>query len=107
MIHAQAGFHKAVAAAPMIDPSLPLVGNVRAAPLTTAEAIRSDLRDQLTHRVRWTESIQWMVSQGVTIFIEMGSGAVLTGLLKRIHREAAGVTLGIPADFEKMAASLD
>jgi len=60
------------------------------------------LQDQLTHRVRWTESIQWMIAQGVTTFIELGSGTVLTGLLKRIDREALGFNLGTPADFEKL-----
>ena len=89
-------------AAPLIDPVLPLVGNVTASPLTTAQALRLDLQNQLTHRVRWTESIQWMIAQGVTTFVEIGSGTVLTGLLKRIDREAIGINLGTTVDFEKL-----
>jgi [acyl-carrier-protein] S-malonyltransferase len=102
MSQAQAGFIQAVENAPLVDPVLPLVGNVTASPLSTAQALRQDLQDQLTHRVRWTESIQWMIAQGVTVFMELGSGSVLTGLLKRIDREALGFYLGTPADFEKL-----
>ncbi len=102
MSQAQVGFIQAVEVAPLVDPLLPLVGNVTASPLSTAQALRQDLQDQLTHRVRWTESIQWMIARGVTTFIELGSGTVLTGLLKRIDREALGLNLGTPADFEKL-----
>jgi len=102
MIQAQTGFIQAVNAAPLVDPLLPLVGNVTASPLTTAQALRLDLQNQLTHRVRWTESIQWMIAQGVTTFVEIGSGTVLTGLLKRIDREAIGINLGTTVDFEKL-----
>jgi [acyl-carrier-protein] S-malonyltransferase len=104
MEHAQAGFNQAVEAAPIVDPVTPIIGNVTARPLTTSEEIRSDLRDQLTHRVRWTEAIQFMISQGVNTFIEFGSGSVLTGLLKRIEREMDGFTFGAPADLERLRA---
>jgi [acyl-carrier-protein] S-malonyltransferase len=102
MSQAQVSFIEAVEATPLVDPILPLVGNVTASPLSTAQALRQDLQDQLTHRVRWTESTQWMTAQGVTTFIEFGSGTVLTGLLKRIDREAQGFNLGTPADYEKL-----
>lgn len=103
MLNAQQDFSQAVEAAPMADPSVPLVGNVTAAPLTTAAAIRDDLRLQLTSRVRWTESIQNMIAQGVTTFIELGSEAVLTNLLKRIDKQAAGLALGKPEEFAKLS----
>jgi [acyl-carrier-protein] S-malonyltransferase len=106
MTHAQAQFNQAVEAAPITDPAIPIVGNINARPLTTRDEIRADLLAQLTARVRWTESIQWLVDQGVTTFIEMGSEAVLTGLLRRIARDAQGLALGSPADFEKLAALL-
>jgi [acyl-carrier-protein] S-malonyltransferase len=102
MSQAQAGFVQAVEAALLVDPLLPLVGNVTAGPLSTAQALRQDLQNQLSHRVRWTESIQWLIAQGVTTFIEFGSGTVLTGLLKRIDRQALGLNLGTPADLEKL-----
>jgi [acyl-carrier-protein] S-malonyltransferase len=103
MRHAQEGFNQAVQAAPLSDPLAPVVGNVQAAPLTSAAAIRAELQSQLTNRVRWTESIQWMIAQGVTTFIEMGSDSVLTSLLKRIDRSVQGISLEKPADFEKLA----
>ncbi len=105
MQHAQDDFNLAVNAAPIQDPNLPLVGNVTAAPLRKAEQIRADLQAQLTSRVRWTESIQWMISQGVTTFLEIGSGSVLNGLLKRIDRQVQGIPVGSPADFEKLESS--
>jgi [acyl-carrier-protein] S-malonyltransferase len=69
-------------------PALPVVGNVQAAPLKTAEAIQTELADQLTSTVRWTESVQYMESQGVETFIELGPKDVLTGLIKRISRSS-------------------
>jgi [acyl-carrier-protein] S-malonyltransferase len=105
MAHAQAEFNQAVQSVPMVDPSIPLVGNVSAQPLRTAGEIRLDLQGQLTHRVRWTESIQCMAAQGVTTFIELGSGSVLSGLLKRIDRSVSGVSIGKPEDFEKLKGS--
>lgn len=105
MAHAQADFNQAVADSPMIDPAITLVGNVSALPLTTADEIRADLRMQLTSRVRWAESIQEMSRRGVTTFLELGSGSVLTGLLKRIDDQLTGLALGAPANFEKLAAA--
>jgi [acyl-carrier-protein] S-malonyltransferase len=103
MATAQAAFTQAVASAPLSDPVVPLVGNVSAQPLTTAQALRADLQGQLMQRVRWTESVAWMAAQGVDTFVELGSGSVLTGLVKRIAREATLINLGSPADFEKLA----
>jgi [acyl-carrier-protein] S-malonyltransferase len=67
-----------------------------------ANEVRLDLQAQLYSRVRWTESIQFMISQGVTTFYEIGSGSVLTGLLRRIDREVVGVSFGTPEDIEKL-----
>lgn len=103
MVHAQADFNLAVNKAPIVSPCFPLYGNVTALALHTAEQIRADLEAQLTSRVRWTESVQAMIAQGITMFIEMGSGSVLTGLLKRIDRRITCFSLSTPSDFEKMA----
>jgi [acyl-carrier-protein] S-malonyltransferase len=102
MAHAQADFNQAVANAPINDPSIALIGNVSALTLTTAAEIRLDLRLQLSSRVRWSESIQEMSRRGVTTFLELGNGSVLTGLLKRIDEQLFGLALGAPADFEKL-----
>jgi [acyl-carrier-protein] S-malonyltransferase len=106
MASAQKDFNLAVNAAPLTDSTLPLIGNVTASPLQAAPSIRSDLQDQLTHRVRWTESIQFMIGQGVNIFIEIGSGSVLSGLVKRIDRQANCLTFGTPEDLAKLATSI-
>ena len=103
MAGVQVEFSQAVNAAPFTDPIVPLVGNVSATPLYSSTAIRADLQDQLTHRVRWTESILWMISQGVTNFIELGSGNVLAGLIKRIDRQVNAISLGNPTDFDKLS----
>ncbi len=103
MAHAQEDFNRAVEQAPIQDPAIALVGNVSALPLTTAGEIRSDLCSQLNSRVRWTESIQEMSRRGVTAFLELGSGSVLTGLLKRIDELLTGLALCAPGDFEKLA----
>jgi [acyl-carrier-protein] S-malonyltransferase len=106
MIHAQAGFTEAVEAAPIGRPVIPIIGNVTATPLTTVDQIRSDLEAQLTHRVRWTESIQYMTAHGVTTFLEIGSGTVLAGLIKRISKDAQAISLGSSVDFEKLVAGI-
>jgi [acyl-carrier-protein] S-malonyltransferase len=102
MLNSQSDFNLAVNNAPIKNPHTPLVGNVSATPLVTADEIRSDLQNQLTHRVRWTGTIQYMIAQGITTFIEIGSGSVLIGLLKRIDKQANGIALGTPADFSKL-----
>jgi len=99
---AQEDFNLAVNQAPFVEPLIPLVGNVTARPLPTLDAIRADLQLQLTSRVRWTESIQMMAASGVKTFIEIGSGNVLTGLLKRILPEAEGYAVGNPEDLEQL-----
>jgi [acyl-carrier-protein] S-malonyltransferase len=105
MENAQISFGQAVDAANMQRPMTPLVGNVTAGPLSYQDQICDDLKAQLTHRVRWTESIQFMLWKGITTFIELGNGSVLAGLIKRIDKQAACYSVGTPADFEKLAAA--
>lgn len=99
---AQEEFNQAVNTARLIDPAIPVIGNVSATPLTTAAQLRADLQAQLTSRVRWTESIQYMIEAGVTTFLEIGSGSVLSGLIKRISRDVRCLNLGSPQDFENL-----
>ncbi len=83
-----ADFQAAVNAIPMAAPRLPVMGNVSAATLSEPDAIREELGAQLTSPVRWTESMQGLLAQGITSFIEIGSKDVLSGLMKRIDRKA-------------------
>lgn len=78
----------AIAAAPIQPPSVPVIGNTNAELLSDAAAIRAELVAQLTGSVRWTASMQRAVAAGVTEFIEIGPGDVLSGLMKRIERKA-------------------
>jgi len=104
MIKAQADFNRAVASAPIQPPRRALIGNVTATPLTTAGQVREDLQAQLTSRVRWTETIQWMANQGITTIFEIGNNSVLSGLVKRINRDMQTIPLGSPQDFEQLAS---
>jgi len=88
-----ADFARALAAMPFNAPRLPVIGNVHAAPLESAEAIRAELGAQLTSTVRWTESVQAMRARGIETFVELGPKDVLSGLVKRIDRTAQRHTL--------------
>lgn len=102
MNHAQEDFNKTVEAAPLIDPNIPIIGNVNAKPMRRVREIEDDLKAQLTSRVRWTESIQYMLDHGVDTFIEIGTGAVLNNLVKRVDRTTRRLQLGSPEDFEQL-----
>lgn len=96
----QAEWDAAVNEAPFVDANIPVVGNVAAGPLSTAEALRADVRAQMQNRVRWTESARWMHAQGADTFVEAGTGSVLGGLVKRILENVTTLPLGNPEDFE-------
>jgi [acyl-carrier-protein] S-malonyltransferase len=89
-------YRRAVNGVPFIAPIPPLIGNITALPLTDPNDIREELPAQLTSPVRWAESVRYMLAQGVTTFIELGSKDVLTGLLKRIDPNATGRAVGTP-----------
>ncbi|MFZ0548281.1 MAG: ACP S-malonyltransferase [Candidatus Promineifilaceae bacterium] len=80
------GFARAVDDTPLAPPRMPIIGNVSAQPLTTPEAIRAELKAQLTSSVRWTDSMTHLTQQGVDTVYEVGPGDVLLGLMKRIDR---------------------
>jgi [acyl-carrier-protein] S-malonyltransferase len=86
-------------------PKPPLVANVEASALADPEAIRSGLVAQVTGTVRWRESVAYMSARGVTRFIELGAGKVLTGLIKRIVEGATAISIGAPADVAAFSAS--
>ena len=91
----------------IVAPVVPVVANVTARPETDPEVIRRLLIEQVTGRVRWRESMEWMAGEGgVTRFAEIGSGKVLTGMAKRIAPEAESVALNTPEELEAFAASL-
>ena len=87
------------------SPKPPLVANVEAKAVTNPEAIRSGLVAQVTATVRWRESVTYMSAHGVTRFVELGAGKVLTGLIKRIVDGATTISIGAPADVATFSAS--
>jgi [acyl-carrier-protein] S-malonyltransferase len=84
MRRARHEFDQILARAPFREPNVPMLGNVHATIIQTAEGLRLELSEHLVHGVQWTETIRRMVADGVTDFIEIGPGRVLTGLIRRI-----------------------
>ena len=95
----------ALAAVDLKAPCVPVVANVTAAPATDPDAIRKLLVEQVTGMVRWRESVLAMKGLGVTKLVEVGAGKVLAGLTKRIDKEIAAVSLGLPADIDAFLAA--
>jgi [acyl-carrier-protein] S-malonyltransferase len=90
----------------MNAPSVPLVANVVAGPISDPAEIRQRLVEQVTGTVRWRECVNFMAASGVKLFCEVGTGKVLTGLLKKNAPEAQGLALGTPDDIAAAAAIL-
>jgi [acyl-carrier-protein] S-malonyltransferase len=90
---------EALAKVTINKPVVPLVSNVLAAPISDPDEIRRRLVEQVTGTVRWRECVSYMAGQGVTRFLEVGSGKVLSGLVKRIAEGAIGVAVGGPNDI--------
>ncbi len=90
--------------AEMKAPAVPVVANVLASAISDPDEIRTRLVEQVTGAVRWRESIQWLRAQGVTTFVEIGAGKVLSGLVKRIAKDAEAISIGDPADVTTFAA---
>ena len=90
---------EALAGVSIAAPRVPVVANVRAAGVSDPETIRQLLVEQVTGSVRWRESVTWMVEQGVREFWEIGAGKALSGMIRRIDREADCKAVGTPADI--------
>jgi [acyl-carrier-protein] S-malonyltransferase len=88
------------------SPSVPVVTNVEAAPNTDGGRIADLLVAQVTSSVRWTDSIRFMVSRGVTTFIELGPGNVLAGLVAKIDGSAKVISVGDPGGVAAAAKEL-
>ena len=91
---------KALKNTDILAPSVPVYANVTAAAVSDPDTIRRLLVEQVTGRVRWRESVDAMVAAGVTRFVELGAGKVLSGLVKRIAGEAETAAMGTPDDLE-------
>jgi [acyl-carrier-protein] S-malonyltransferase len=97
---------EALARADMSAPVVPLVANVLAEPLRDPAEIRRRLVEQVIGTVRWRESVDWLACHGVTRFLEVGAGKVLSGLVRRIAPQAEAIAVGTPEEVEAAARRL-
>jgi [acyl-carrier-protein] S-malonyltransferase len=87
-------------------PSVPLIANVLARPVSDPGEIRRHLVEQVTGTVRWRESVSYMTAHGITDMYEIGAGKVLAGLAKRIEKTLNATSLGTPGDIEAALGTL-
>lgn len=97
----------AVDAAGVRDAKVPVISNITATPITSASEIREELSAQIASPVQWTRTIAWLAGEGgVTTFVEIGTGQVLAGLIKRIAKGVTILNVGNPAEAEATAQAL-
>ncbi|CBE68496.1 Malonyl CoA-acyl carrier protein transacylase (MCT) [Candidatus Methylomirabilis oxygeniifera] len=94
-------------ATPIADPTVPLVNNADAELLTTRDAVADSLVRQVTRPVRWEDVVRRLVKEGVTIFLELGPGKVLTGLIRRIAPEATALYAEDPGSLRLAVDQLE
>lgn len=97
---------EALSAATINAPAVPLVANVLASAVSDPAQIRDLLVQQVTHSVRWRESVLWMADQGVTEFWEIGAGKALSGMIRRIAKECGCRAVGTPEDVKAALEAL-
>jgi [acyl-carrier-protein] S-malonyltransferase len=106
MITAQTKLAAALNDVLMTPPAVPVVSNVTARPAGSTGEIKGLLVRQVTSSVRWTDSMQWLIAQGFTRFIELGPGSVLSGLMKRINKDMEVLTVSDCATLDATVAKL-
>lgn len=87
-------------------PVVPVISNVSVAPSSDPDEIARRLVEQVTGRVRWRETVEWLGANGIDTLYEVGAGKVLSGLARRINRDIASANIGAPADVEAALAAL-
>ena len=106
MASALTGFREVVGYTVFSPATATIIGNVQAEPLESVAAIQTELDQQLTQSVRWTDSMRAIIDAGAQSFIEIGSGAVLAGLIRRIDRSKTRVSLNSVRSLEAFLESL-
>jgi [acyl-carrier-protein] S-malonyltransferase len=106
MAPAADAMREALAAVEVKAPVVPLIANVRAAPVSDPQEIVRLLVEQVTGQVRWRETVEWFGANGITTLYEVGSGKVLTGLARRIDKSVTGIAINTPADIDNALAEL-
>src|SRR6266496_455062 len=103
---AAAGLAQAIEGTDIFDPSIQIIGNIHAKPLTEAQAIHEELAQQIATPVQWIRTIEYLVGAGVTIFLEIGPGQALTGMVKRIAKGVTSLNVSSIADIEKAVSRI-
>jgi [acyl-carrier-protein] S-malonyltransferase len=94
------GMAQAISQIKFNTPEVPIVVNSTAQPVTTAEAVKEELLRQLCHCVQWQPSVEYMLGEGVSTFIEIGPGQVLSGLIKRISDKVRVLNMSDPESIK-------
>jgi [acyl-carrier-protein] S-malonyltransferase len=102
MAEAADGMRETLAGIAFADPRTTLLANADARPITTGEEARAELVEHLTAGVDWVTAVHRITSAGVTTFVEVGPGKVLTGLVKRIAPDAEIVSADDPATHDRL-----
>jgi [acyl-carrier-protein] S-malonyltransferase len=98
MRRARDDFGQILARVPFREPRVPMLGNVHASVIRTADGLSRELTEHLVHGVQWTNTVRRMAAGGVTDFVEVGPGRVLTGLIRRITPGASVHAVDSPGD---------
>jgi [acyl-carrier-protein] S-malonyltransferase len=103
---ASVGLAAAIARVPFSDASVPVISNISAQPLRTSVEFQQELAAQIISPVQWTKTVEFLAAEGVATFVEIGSGQVLAGLIKRIAKGATVFSLGAAADVERVGIEM-
>jgi [acyl-carrier-protein] S-malonyltransferase len=104
MAEAAEGMRAALSGVTFHDPTVPLLANADARPIETAAGCQAELVEHLTAGVDWIRIVERMTAAGVTAFVEIGPGRVLTGLIKRIALEVEVIPADDPASLDRLLA---
>jgi len=97
------GMAQAISQLNFNTPEIPIVVNTTAKPVTTAGEVKEELLRQLCHCVQWQPSVEYMVGEGVSTFIEIGPGQVLSGLIKRISDKVRVLNMSDPESIKAVS----
>jgi [acyl-carrier-protein] S-malonyltransferase len=100
------GLAEAIKSTEEHDATIPIIGNIHATPLIGAQAIRNELTQQIAAPVQWIQTIEYLVNAGVTVFIEIGPGQALSGMVKRIAKGVTTLNVSNTADIEKVIGTI-
>lgn len=91
---AASGLSRVIASLTFRQAEIPIIANTTAQPITNPEEIKSELLEQLCHGIQWQRSIEYMINEGVSTFIEIGPGRVLSGLIKKTNKGVKTLNIG-------------